>query len=48
MSHKRELILTVLLILAPNKDILFSIDDLSIPWNELVLKEKIGAGIKSD
>jgi serine/threonine-protein kinase CTR1 len=32
---------------SPNKDIVFSIDDLAIPWNDLVLKEKIGAGIKS-
>jgi len=28
----------------PNREIVFSIDDLAVPWNELVLKEKIGAG----
>ncbi|XP_072979871.1 uncharacterized protein [Typha angustifolia] len=27
-----------------NSDITFAVDDLDIPWNELVLKEKIGAG----
>lgn len=32
----------------PNREIVFSIDDLSVPWNELVLKEKIGAGNKPD
>lgn len=33
---------------SPNKEIVFCVDDLMIPWNELVLKEKIGAGIKSN
>lgn len=29
----------------PSKEFTFDVDDLDIPWNDLVLKEKIGAGI---
>ncbi|KAJ4775647.1 protein kinase family protein [Rhynchospora pubera] len=29
---------------SPNRDIVFSVDDYTIPWRELILKEKIGAG----
>lgn len=28
----------------PSKDFTFDVDDLDIPWNDLVLKERIGAG----
>lgn len=29
----------------PSKELTFDIEDLDIPWNDLVLKERIGAGI---
>ena len=29
----------------PNKELTLDVDDLDIPWSDLVLKEKIGAGI---
>lgn len=28
----------------PNKELTFDVDDLDIPWSDLVLKERIGAG----
>jgi serine/threonine-protein kinase CTR1 len=28
----------------PSRDVAFDMEDLAIPWNDLVLKEKIGSG----